>query len=151
MPFGSKDLLTKALPHAAIDAAQIAKLCFFHTCICRWPTFCFITCPRLISDCGRCSLLLTDIVGCQIQNSCGAGRSACDPTQFCFGSDPWVIQDLEDLVTIRAELNRTLEQLAGLEKEGLASGITTREQADELEKTLTGQLEHLRSVRKGLK
>ncbi len=151
MPFGSKDLLTKALPHAAIDAAQLAKYCFFHTCICRWPTLCLITCPRLISDCGRCSLLLTDIVGCRIGNSCGAGGSACDPTQFCFGSDPWVIQDLEDLVTIRTELNRTLEQLAGLEKEGIASGITTREQADDLEKTLTGQLEHLRTVRKGLK
>lgn len=150
MPFGSKDLLTKALPHAAIDVAQIAKYCFFHTCICRWPTICFITC-RYFSDCGRCSLLFTEIVGCQIQNSCGAGHSACDPTRPCFGSDPWVIQDLEDLVTIRAELNRTLEQLAGLEKEGLASGITTKAQADELEKTLTGQLEHLRNVRKGLK
>ena len=150
MPFGSKDLLTKALPSAAIDAAQLAKLCLFRTCICRWPTFCFISCPRIISDCGRCSLLLTDIGGCHIARSCGVGGSACDPTQFCFGSDPWVIQDLEDLVTIRDELNRTLAQLEVIEKEGIASGITTREQASEMEKTLTAQLAHVRKISKGL-
>jgi hypothetical protein len=62
-----------------------------------------------------------------------------------------VIQDLEDLVTIRAELNQTLQQLEVMEKEGLASGITTREQADQLEQNLKSQLEHLRKVRDGLK
>jgi hypothetical protein len=146
MPFGSKDLLTKAFPHA-----ELAKLCLLRTCICRWPTRCFITCPKYFS-CLRCSILITDIVGCQGGVSCGGGRSDCDPTHIdCFGSDSWVIQDLEDLVTIRAELNQTLQQLDAIEKEGLASGITTKEQADQVEQQLKGQLEHLRKVRQGLK
>lgn len=153
MPFGNRDLMTKVFPQAGIDAAQIARLCILRTYICRWPTWCgFLTCPRWISYCGRCSLLLTDYGGgCQILNSCGVGGSACDPTQFCFGSDPYVIQDLEDLVTIRAELTQTLKQLDAIEKEGLASGITTRAQADEMEQALKQQLDHLKKVREGLK
>jgi hypothetical protein len=151
MPFGSKDLMMKALPQCGIDPAQFARLCLFRTFICRWPTLCFVTCYKIISYCGRCSLLLTEMQGCQIAHSCGVGGSVCDPTQFCAGTEPWLIQDLEDLVTIRAELNQTLRQLDSIEKEGLASGITTRQQADELEQTLKGQLEHLRKVREGLK
>ena len=38
--------------------------------------------------------------GCGIQRSCGAGGSACDPTEFCFGTEPFVINDKEDLVTL---------------------------------------------------
>lgn len=154
MPFGSKDLLTKALP--AVDIAQLARYCLFRTCICRWPTWCHNTCPKIISFCGRCSILFTDFggggVGCQIGVSCGGGRSDCDPTHIpCFGSEGWVIRDLEDLITVRAELDQTLKQLDSLEKEGLPSGITTREEADQVEQTLKAQLEHLRKVRQGLK
>jgi hypothetical protein len=89
--------------------------------------------------------------GCRLTNSCGVGGSACDPTQFCIGSDPWVIQDLEDLVTIRAELTATLKHLDVLEKEGLASGINTKAEADQLEAQLKQQLEHVKKVREGLK
>ena len=150
MPFGNKDLMTKVLPQ--IDAAQIAKYCILHTHICRWPTFCHVSCLKLLSNCGRCSLLFSEITptGCQIFNSCGVGGSACDPTQFCIGSDPYVIEDLEDLVTIRGELQRTLKQLDALEKE-LPSGITTAAQADELEASLKEQLAHLKKIRGGLK
>ena len=152
MPFGNKDLMTKVLPHGVIDAAQIAKLCALRTYICRWPTFCAISCPRIISVCGGCSLLITEITGggCRILNSCGAGGSACDPTQYCYGSDPYVIQDLEDLVTIRADLTQTLKQLEGLERE-LTSGITTKADAEALEQNLKAQLEHLQKVKGGLK
>ena len=151
MPFANRDLMTKVLPQSAIDVAQIAKYCILHTFICRWPTFCHISCLKLFSNCGQCSLLLTEFPqGCQVFRSCGAGGSACDPTQFCFGSDPYVIQDLEDLVTIRADLTATLKQLDALEKE-IPSGITTKAQADDLEANLKQQLEHLKKVRAGLK
>jgi hypothetical protein len=151
MSFGNKDLMTKVLPHGVIDAAQIAKFCALRTYICRWPTFCAVSCPRFFSFCGGCSILVTDItVGCRFTNSCGAGGSACDPTQYCIGSDPFVIQDLEDLVTIRAELAQTLKQLDGMEKE-FVTGITTKAEADALEASLKSQLDHLQKVRGGLK
>jgi hypothetical protein len=143
--------MTKVLPQAAIDPALIAKFCFLRTYICRWPTICYLSCPRFISNCGHCSLQITDYQGCRLTNSCGVGGSACDPTQFCIGSDPWVIQDLEDLVTIRAELTATLKHLDVLEKEGLASGINTKAEADQLEAQLKQQLEHVKKVREGLK
>ena len=118
MPFQNTDLMLKVLPRLGIDAAQVAKICILHTWICRWPTFCAITCPRIVSLCGRCSILVTiDGGGCRFNNSCGAGGSACDPTDFCIGSDPFVITDIEDLVTIRAELTATLKQLDQVEKE----------------------------------
>jgi hypothetical protein len=151
MSFGNKDLLTKVLPQ--ISAGQFAKLCVLRTFICRSPTFCLVSCPRFISVCGNCSILITEFPphGCQLANSCGAGGSACDPTQFCIGSDPYVIQDLEDLVTIRAELTLTLKQLDAMEKEGIASGITTRAEADAAELSLKAQLDHVKKVKEGLK
>lgn len=152
MAFGNKDLMTKVLPHGVIDVAQVAKFCALRTYICRWPTFCGVSCPRFFSYCAGCSLLVTDITagGCRLSNSCGAGGSACDPTQYCIGSDPYVIQDLEDLVTIRADLTATLKQLDVMEKE-FSSGITTKAEADALEASLKSQLEHLQKVRGGLK
>ncbi len=152
MPFGNKDLMLSVLPKLGIDAAQLAKLCAFHTFICRWPTFCGVSCPRFTSYCNQCSIVISfrDPTGC-FANSCGAGGSACDPTQFCFGSDPFVIQDLEDLVTIKADLLKTIKQLEVMEKEGgLVSGITTAAQADEIEANLKQQLEHVRAQREGL-
>lgn len=153
MPFANKDLMTKVLPQIAIDAAQVAKFCLFRTFICHWPTLCFVSCARFISYCRGCSILITDFPqgGCHFGNSCGVGRSVCDPTQYCAATDPYVIQDLEDLVTLRADLSQTLKQLDAIEKEGLASGITTRQQADELEQNLKSQLDHLKRVREGLK
>jgi hypothetical protein len=150
MAFRNTDLMTKVLPQLAIDAAQLAKYCLFQTHICRWPTLCHISCIRILSNCGHCSLVGSIPHGCQVMHSCGPGNSACDPTQYCFGSDPYVIQDLEDLVTIRADLTATLKQLDAIEKE-LPSGITTKAQADELEASLKQQLEHLKTVRAGLK
>lgn len=151
MAFGNKDLMTKVLPHGVFDAAQIAKLCALHTHICRWPTFCGVSCPKFLSYCAGCSILITDItIGCRIGNSCGAGGSACDPTQYCIGSDPYVIQDLEDLVSLRADLTATLKQLDGMEKE-FTSGITTKAEAEALEVNLKAQLDHLAKIKGGLK
>lgn len=151
MPFKNRDLNVKVMP--GISAAQLAKYCLLNTFICRWPTLCHISCYRYLSNCGHCSILITHIPdggGCQILNSCGAGGSACDPTQFCIASDPFVIEDLEDLVAIRGELANTLAQLDGIAKE-LPSGITTKAQADQLEANLKAQLENLSKVRAGLK
>lgn len=154
MPFSNKDLLVSVLPKLGIDAAQIAKLCLLRTFICRQPTFCFhATCIRIGSLCAGCSLFITEITGggCQVLRSCGPGGSACDPTIFCAGSDPFVIEDLEDLVTLRGELQSTLEQLNQIEKSGLPSSIQTKAQADEIEGNLTAALEHVRAQRKKIK
>jgi hypothetical protein len=150
MPFSSKDLLVSVLPKLGIGAEQVAKICLFRTYICRFPTWCFQgTCLRFGTNCGPCSFLGS--IGCNFQNSCGAGGSACDPTIFCFASDPFVIEDLEDLVTIRAELRATLTKLDEIEKGGLPSSITTRADADAMERQLTEALEFVRKRKEGLK
>lgn len=165
MAFKNRDLLVNLLPQGAIDAGKLARICLFRTNICRWPTFCFHrTCVHWGSfncgvcsvlatiHCGGCSLLVTGGGGCGILNSCGPGGSACDPTIFCGGgSDPFVIEDLEDLVTLRRELHETLARLDEFEKEGLASGIQSRADAEAMERSLTEQLEHVRRQKEGLK
>jgi hypothetical protein len=156
MPFKNTDLAVSVLPHLAFDPAKIAQFCALRTWICHWPTFCGVSCPKVISYCGRCSLLMTEITGggCHILHSCGPGGSACDPTFVpgCVaGSEPFVIQHAEDLVTLRAELTRTLQQLDDLAKEGLPSAITSRAQADQLEQQLKQQLDMVRKAKESLK
>lgn len=161
----NRDLLVNVLPQAGLDVERLRRICLFRTNICRWPTFCFHrTCVHYASygcgvcsvlatiHCGNCSVLVTGGGGCGILNSCGPGGSACDPTIFCAGgSDPFVIEDLEDLVTLRRELQDTLGRLDEIEKEGLASGIQTRADAEAMERSLTEQLEHVRRRKEGLK
>ena len=92
-------------------------------------------------------------VGC-FGNSCGAGGSACDPTHIpCFGSrDPLVIEHLEDLISLRADLQETLRQLDEIQKEGsLASSLGSKADAEALEKSLTAALEQVRETKKSLK
>lgn len=165
MSFKNRDLLVNLLPQGAIDAGKLARICLFRTNICRWPTFCFHrTCVNFASfncgvcsvlatiHCGQCSFLGTGGGGCGVLNSCGPGGSACDPTIFCGGaSDPFVIEDLEDLVTLRRELQETLTRLDEIQKEGLASSIQTRADAEAMERSLTEQLEHVRRQKEGLK
>ena len=163
MPFKNRDLLVNLLPQAGLNVERLRKYCLFRSAICRWPTFCVHrSCLNLASyGCGGCSLLvsvncggctLLGTGGCGFLNSCGPGGSACDPTIFCGGaSDPFVIEDLEDLVTLRGELQETLARLDELEKEGLASGIQSRADADAMERSLTEALEHVRRRREGLK
>lgn len=154
MPFQNKDLLVSVLPKLGIGAEQLAKICLFRTCICRFPTWCFhATCLRFGTWCGQCSFLVTfgGGGGCGVLNSCGPGGSACDPTVFCFASDPFVIEDLEDLVTIRGELRATLARLDEIEKSGLQSSIQTRADADAMERQLTEALDFVRKRKEGLK
>jgi len=96
-----------------------------------------------VGECGRSGFL----------NSCGPGGSACDPTIFCAGAsrDPFVIERLEDLVALSAELQDTLKQLDAIQKEGLPSSIGTKAEADALERSLTDALEQVRAAKKGLK
>ncbi len=103
-----------------------------------------------ISACGQCSYLAS--IHCP-GNSCGPGGSACDPTIFCAGGsrDPFVIEHLEDLVALRADLQDTLKQLDVLQKEGLKSAIASKADADAMEKSLTDALEQVRAARKSLK
>lgn len=160
MRFKTKDLLVTALPQAAADL-EIAKVCLLHTHICRYPTLCaaptFCHAPSL--QCTPCTLRIScfcslhGTFGCGFGNSCGPGGSACDPTVICAGGsrDPWVIEDLEDLVTIRRELQDTIKKLDAIEKEGVPSSIKTRAEADAIEAGLTQALEQVRAQKKNLK
>ena len=108
-------------------------------------------CSVAITNCGGCTVLAS--IGC-FGNSCGPGGSACDPTFVtCFGGsrDPFVIEHLEDLVALRAELNDTLKQLDVIQKEGVPSGIASKAEAEAMEKSLTEALEQVREAKKTLK
>src|SRR5262245_44288335 len=131
MNFKTKDLLVTVLPKLS---DEIAKYCLLHSVVCRYPSInCIQPCSLLptcghcsvyfsclagtcghcsvLGTCGHCSVLVSG--GCGVLNSCGPGRSACDPTIFCPGGsrDPFVIQYIEDIVALRAELQQTLERL----------------------------------------
>ena len=162
MQFKTKDLLVTVLP------AGIAKeniLCLFQTHICKSPTIigCAIHgtfCALRATYCGFCSLRVTcgycSIAfsggGCYLFNSCGGpGGSACDPTYICYGSgDPYVIENLEDLATLRTELQATLKSLDAIEKEGLPGSIGSKSEAETLERGLTAALEQVRAAKKKL-
>jgi hypothetical protein len=64
--------------------------------------------------------------------------------------DPWVLNDREDLVALRAELQDTLKQLTELEKT-LPSGIRSKADADALERGLKEVLQQVGKTAKGLK
>jgi hypothetical protein len=142
MQFTTKDLLVTVLPRR-----EITKDCLFWTKIVQCVAHPSLGGPL---PCGRCSLLVS--IGCGFLGSCGPGGSACDPTIFCPGGsrDPFVIQDLEDLVTLKAELQATLKSLDAIEKEGLPSSIGSKTEAEALERGLTEALEQVRSAKKNL-
>lgn len=167
MQFKTKDLLVTVLPRAEISA-ELAKVCALHTLICINPTLCphhtLCAQPSLChqpSFCGPCSWQISCLgcsihftAGCGVLNSCGPGRSACDPTIFCPGGsrEPWYIEHLEDLVTLRADLKETIAQLDRIEKGGgLTSSVRTKADAETLEAGLTEALENVRAAKKGLK
>jgi hypothetical protein len=165
MNFKTKDLMVTVLPK--VTNPEFAKICLLQTHICRHPTLtCVHGCTFLLTNncgfcsfkptyCGPCSFLPTcqHTGGCGIFNSCGGpGGSACDPTYFCFGSrDPFVIEHIEDLVALRAELQDTLKQIDVIQKEGLPSSIGSRAEAAALEQSLSTALEQVRSAKKNLK
>jgi hypothetical protein len=164
MNFKTKDLMVTVLPK--VTNPDLAKICLLQTHICRHPTFVTCGCSLNITNncgfctfkpsfCGPCSFLVScqHTGGCGIFNSCGGpGGSACDPTYFCFGSqDPYVIEHVEDIVALRAELQETLKQIDAIQKEGLPSSIGSRAEAAALEQSLNAALEQVRSAKKGLK
>jgi len=158
MDFRTKDLLVTVLPKA--EAGDLAKVCLLHTWVCLrpslcarpslcgWPSICH-NCSVLISCLGGCSALISQ--GCGLFRSCGPGGSACDPTIFCAGSDPYVVADREDLVALRGELQETLKRLDEIEKAGLPSGIGSRSEAEQIERSLSEALEQVRAIKKEMK
>jgi hypothetical protein len=165
MQFKTKDLLVTVVPKAAANE-DLAKVCLLHTVVCLHPTFCqggslcFTQslcrgtlcgqCSQFIS-CPGCSLHFTG--GCGLFNSCGLDRSVCDPTIYCMGAtrDPYVIENREDLITLRADLKETLSKLDQIEKAGLPSVIRSKADAEALEASLTEALEQVRAAKKGVK
>jgi hypothetical protein len=153
MQFKTKDLLVTVLPKAT-DVQDLAKICYLRTFICRTPTY--IVCHQFSPTLCRfaCSFYVSikPGPGCGFGNSCGPGNSACDPTIFCgISNDPWIIEDLEDLATVRRELQDTLGKLDALEKEGLPGSIRTKAEAEALEASLTAALEKVRAEKGNLK
>jgi hypothetical protein len=150
MQFKVKDTLVTVLPRAEA-VADLNKICLWRTRICLHPTLC-----AQPTYCLGCTLHITCLCshrsfGCGFGNSCGPGGSACDPTAYCIASDPFVIQDLEDLVALRGELQETLKRLGEIEASGLASGIRSKAEAEELERSLNEALEQVRTAKKSLK
>lgn len=144
MIFKTKDLLVTVLPKVPDPH------CLLRTLICRYPTFCgHVTC--VLGTCGICSVRVSG-GGCGFFHSCGPGGSACDPTIFCPGGsrDPFVIQHIEDLVALRADLQETLKQLDTIQKEGLPSSITSRAEAEALEQSLNEALKQVRDAKSKL-
>ncbi len=170
MQFSTKDLMITVLPKAGISNADLTRICLWHTRICTSPTFCqYRTClvgGTLLGGLGTCVISCTKctggqtittilhgcLVGCGVAHSCGAGGSACDPTVFCPGGsqDPWVLNDREDLVALRVELQDTLKQLNELEKT-LPSGIRSKADAEALERGLKEVLQQVGKTAKALK
>jgi hypothetical protein len=159
MQFKTKDLLVTVLPKAEISAADLAKYCLLRTVICRHPTLCAnFTCAGGSVNCGICSWLSPCLCsvnfshGCGIAHSCGPGNSACDPTRICPGGsrDPFVIEHLDDLTTLKTELQATLKSLDSIQKEGLTPSIGSKKEADALERSLTEALEQVRAAKKNL-
>jgi hypothetical protein len=157
MQFSTKDLLVTVLPRSD---KELNKFCLLRTVICRSPTLnCLQASCFGISNCGSCSKFITCGVcstfgtfGCGFLRSCGPGASACDPTIFCPGgsSDPFVLQNLEDLVSLRTELQTALKNLDVIQKEGLPSGFGSKAQVEEVERGLSEALEQVRVAKKSL-
>ena len=168
MQFTTKDLLVTVLPKTQFRDKELAKLCLFQTRVCRFPTLCAppsIGCGHQCSflptichfcsyhiTCGICSGYYTGGGGCGILHSCGPGLSACDPTIFCPGGsrEPFVIQHMEDLVALKAELQETLKSLDGIQKEGLPSAVGSKADAEALERSLNDALSQVRAAKKNL-
>lgn len=156
MHFKTKDLLVTVLPKATED---LLKACLFGTHICRHPTFC-INATRICGAVSFCRFNscggITDFCnprsfGC-FPNSCGRGGSACDFTDFCGGSLDWiVVEHMEDLVALKAELKETLTQLDAIEKQGLPSKISSMAEADALERSLKEALDQVSKAKSKLK
>jgi hypothetical protein len=164
MRFKTKDLLVTVLP-AAVDK-DIAKICLLHTKICKYPTFpcahgcTFVpTCLCSLHTCGFCSFLHSGCFPCSFHPSCPGGSicpfgSGCPGGSGCGVSEdpgPYVIQYMEDLVALKADLQDTLKQLDTIQKEGLPSSIGSKAEAETLEQSLTAALEQVRAAKKNLK
>ena len=157
MNFKTKDLMVTVLPKAA--NADLARVCLFHSQICRFPTF--HTCPGI--TCFGCTVHIsfTTCLHCsfQITKICPPGTYCLPNTGFptfpptCPGSfdPPFVIQHAEDLVSLRAELQDTLRQLDAIQKEGLPSSIGSKAEAAALEESLSAALEQVRAAKKNLR
>jgi hypothetical protein len=156
MRFKTKDLLVNITPTLTEQPLDQQRLCAVHSRICVRPTFdCNPTVCFHPTHCGACSAHLTcgfcsfrGTFGCG-NLSCGGG-SACDPTLAC-GLTHIVIEDLEDLVSIRRELQETLKGLDKLEADGLPSAFRSKRDAEAVERGLEEALAQVRAQKAKLK
>ena len=67
----------------------------------------------------------------------------------CYGGSlPFVVQNVEDLTRLKAELNDTLKSLDTIQKEGLPSSIRSKSEAEAMERGLSEALEQVRAAKK---
>lgn len=158
MRFKTKDLMVTVLPQAT--EVEIAHACRLGTILCLHPTICVRpSCLGLTRHCHPCSLFVSCLCTNLVTRVGCAGFTVdpitpvCNPTIACGGGtrEPWVIENLEDLVALRDELTQTLKELDAIEKEGLASGIRTAAEAEALERGLNEALDQVRKAKKNLK
>jgi len=139
MNFKTKDLLVTVLPKVPDD---IAKLCLFHTYICKHPSILCVQPCSFLPSCGHCSIVFSRCLHCSIHITCPT--ATCNPTYVRV--DPFVIRYSEDLVALRAELQETLRQLDAIQKEGLPSAIGSKAEADALEQSLNEALKQVKAA-----
>lgn len=153
--FKTKDLLVSVLP---VGSAK--ENCLFNSHICIQPTY---GCERYCSfvtwrtelccyyygtrGCGPWGVGVT--IQCPPGTYCAYG-SVCPGGSGCPGTwdPPYVIQNLEDLAALKADLQATLKSLDVLQKEGLPSSIGSKSEAEALERGLTEALEQVRAAKK---
>ena len=140
MNFKTKDLLVTVLPKVPDP-----KACLLHSIVCRFPTFVCVQPCSFLPTCFRWQSVICP----GLTVVCPHGTIVCPGGSIvCPGGsgDPFVIQYLEDLVALRAELQETLRQLDAIQKEGLPSAISSKAEADALEQSLNEALKQVKAA-----
>lgn len=139
MQFSTKDLMITVLPKTGASAADLPKGCLVYSNICIGPTF--AQTPRF----GFAN-------ACVVTMPCPYDSWT---TIFCTPFRPgsqhaMVINDREDLVALRGELQEALKQLDELE-EKMPLTIASKAEAEALERGLKEVIQQVSKAAKGLK
>ncbi len=116
MRFLTKDLMITVLPRAGVSGADLPEKCYWQTRICMAPTYCQGETYEAAMTC-RCP-----------HNTWGTGSITQEQA--------FVINDREDLIALRTELQETIDQLKKIQKT-IPSGVKSEADAKKLAAALT--------------
>lgn len=147
MHFNTRDLLITLVPKARQSDPDLEKVCLWHTRICVSPSFCqFLTCLAGASlepmPCPHASMGFQRGYG----TPCNCPHTTIANQCFPVSHEPWVINDREDLLALRTELQEALKQLNDLRTK-IPSGIRTPEEKKRVVGALTDALKQVRKAR----